>query len=299
MADLPAQCARAGYVGLAGRPNVGKSTLLNHLVGQKISITSRRPQTTRSRILGIASRDDAQIVLVDLPGIQHRQRGVLPRAMNRIARESLAQVDAVCMVVEALTWSPVDQGILELLPVNRPTVLAINKVDLIRDKRTLLPHIAAVATRYPFRAIVPISAREGTGLDGLSDELARLLPESTPAFGADALTDRSERFLAAELLREKLFRQLGEELPYSTAVEIERFEVDAGLRRIWAAIWVDKPGQKAIVIGKDGGKLKVMATQARHDMERLFGGKVFLEVWVKVKPGWVQNPSMLRRLGYE
>jgi len=293
------QSFRTGTVAIIGRPNVGKSTLLNRLVGQKISITSRRPQTTRHRILGIVTQADVQFVFVDTPGIQSQHATTLTRLMTRAAVDSLRQVDAVAVVIEALHFGSDDKKILTLLPKDAPAVLAVSKVDLVKDKARLLPFLQTVSAAFPFRAIVPLSAKTGRQTEELLGELRALLPEGPPLYEADDVTDRSERFLAAELLREKLFRLLGEELPYAAAVEIERFETEGEMRRIAAAILVDRPGHKPIVIGKNGAKLKTIATQARQDMEKLFGGKVFLEVWVKVKPGWMDDRSILKRLGYD
>ncbi len=296
---------RTGLVAIVGRPNVGKSTLLNRLVGQKISITSRRPQTTRHRVLGIVTRPDAQFIFVDTPGLQARHGSQLNRLMNRTAEEALATVDAIVLVVEALRFGPEDKRVLEQLPAGAKVVLAINKVDRLDRYPQLLPFVDQLSRAHPFEAIVPVSAKTGRQTAELLDEVRKLLPQAPALYGEDEITDRNERFLAAELIREKLFRLLGEEVPYATAVEIERFEHShegseaAGLRRIHAAILVDKPGQKAIVIGKGGSKLKEIATQARLDMEKLFGGKVFLEVWVKVKGGWMDDAAILKRLGYD
>jgi len=292
-------------VAIVGRPNVGKSTLLNRLVGQKISITSRRPQTTRHRVLGIVTRPDVQLVFVDTPGLQARHGSALNRAMNRAVSEALGSVDAIVLVVEALRFGPEDKAVLAQLPANAKVVLAVNQVDRLERREQLLPFLQQCAQAHGFAAIVPLSAKTGHQTSALVDELAKLMPEAGPLYGEDELTDRSERFLAAELIREKLFRLLGAELPYASAVEIERFEVEGednrtgGLRRIHAAILVDRPGQKAIVIGQGGSKLKEIATQARQDMEKLFGGKVFLEVWVKVKAGWMDDPAVLKRLGHD
>jgi GTP-binding protein Era len=290
---------RAGAVAIVGRPNVGKSTLLNRLVGQKISITSRRPQTTRHRILAILTRPDAQFVFVDTPGLQSRHASQLNRAMNRAAVQALEEIDVVLFVCEALQFGAQDRQVLKLLPEGIPAVAAVSKVDLLKGREALLPFLAQLAEAYPFRAIVPVSAKTGSQVEALLAEIAPLLPEGPPLYGEDELTDRSERFLAAELIREKLFRLLGEEVPYAAAVEIERFELDGGLRRIAAAIIVERPGHKPILIGKGGDKLKAIASQAREDMEKLFGGKVFLEVWVKVKRGWMDDPAALKRLGYD
>src|SRR4249920_2198154 len=290
---------RTGTVAIIGRPNVGKSTLLNRLVGQKISITSRRPQTTRHRILGIVTQADVQFVFVDTPGIQSQHATTLTRLMTRAAVDSLRQVDAVAVVIEALHFGSDDKKILTLLPKDAPVVVAVSKVDLVKDKARLLPFLQTVSAAFPFRAIVPLSAKTGRQTEELLRELRVLLPEGPPLYEADDVTDRSERFLAAELLREKLFRLLGEELPYAAAVEIERFETEGEMRRIAAAILMDRPGHKPIVIGKNGAKLKTIATQARQDMEKLFGGKVYLEVWVRVRHGWADDPRALRSLGYE
>jgi GTP-binding protein Era len=290
---------RAGYIAIVGRPNVGKSTLLNRLVGQKISITSRKPQTTRQRITGILTREDAQLVFVDTPGFQTKHRSALTRIMNRSVTQSLQEVDVVLWVIEALKFDELDAALQRLLPGNVPVVLAINKVDRLEDKNALLPFIRELSERFQLNAIVPVAAEKGERLDELVKAVVPLLPEQPPVFGEDEITTSSERFLATELIREKLFRLLGEELPYAAAVEIERFEMDGQLRRIHAAIIVDKASQKAIVIGKGGEKLKLVATQARKDMEQLFGGKVFLEVWVKVKSGWADSAATLKRMGIE
>jgi GTP-binding protein Era len=290
---------RAGTIAIVGRPNVGKSTLLNRLVGQKISITSRRPQTTRHRIVGILTRPDAQLVFVDTPGLQSRHASRLNRLMNRAAVQALEEVDAVLFVCEALRFTAADRHVVELLPQETPAVAAVSKTDLVRNRDELLPFMARLSAAHAFRSIVPVSGKTGTQIDALLAELQTLLPESPALYGEDELTDRSERFLAAEMIREKLFRLLGEEVPYAATVEIERFELDGDLRRIAAAIVVDRPGQKPILIGKGGEKLKAIASQARVDMEKLFGGKVFLEVWVKVRPGWMDDAAALKRLGYD
>ena len=290
---------RAGLVAIVGRPNVGKSTLLNHFVGQKISITSRKPQTTRHRITGILTRPGAQLVFVDTPGFQTEFRSALTRLMNRTVRRALEEVDVVLYVVEAGKFDQRDEALLKLLPQKVPVVLALNKTDRIKDKRTLFPFTKNLSERHPFAAIVPVSAERDTQLAELVDEMVRLLPESPRIYEEDEVTTLSERFLAAELVREKLFRLLGEELPYAAAVEIERFETEGNLRRIYVGILVDRSNQKAIIIGKDGEKLKAIGTQARKDMERMFGGKVFLELWVRVRSGWADDEAALRRMGIE
>ena len=290
---------RAGYVAIAGSPNVGKSTLLNRLVGSKLSITSSRPQTTRQKITGIVTRPDAQIVFVDTPGYQTTHRSALNRLMNRAVAATLQEADAVVWVVEALKFDRMDEAVGRMLPPNIPVVLAINKIDLVRDKKQLLPFIARLAGRREFAAIVPVSAHRQLQIEDLVRALVTVLPEGPLLFDQDEITTASERFLAGELLREKLVRGLGEELPYATAVQIDQFKVVGGVRHIHGIILVDKASQKAIVIGRDGQKLKQLATQARQDMERLFGGRVFLEVWVRVKRGWGRTEADLRRAGFE
>jgi GTP-binding protein Era len=288
---------RAGAAAIVGRPNVGKSTLLNQLVGAKVSITSARPQTTRQRITGIVTRRDAQVVFVDTPGYQTAHDSALNRAMNRSVAASLHDVDAIVWVVEALRYDERDETVARLLPPGARVILAINKSDTVKDKAQLLPYIEKLSARRSFEALVPISAAKGTHVDGLLDAIVALMPEGAPLHDEDELTTINERVLAAELLREKLFQQLGDELPYAAAVEISRFKQEGSLRRIEATILVDKEGQKGIVIGAGGAKLKAIATRARRDMERLFGGKVFLEVWVKVRRGWAENEGTLKRMG--
>jgi GTPase len=290
---------RAGTVAIVGRPNVGKSTLLNRLVGQKISITSRKPQTTRHRITGILTRPEAQLVFIDTPGFQTQHRNVMNRLMNRAVGQALEGVDVVVWVIEALKFDERDAALLKLIPESAPVILAINKVDRVRNKPDLLPFIGQMGERRAFAAIVPLSAERDREAEALLREIVRLLPEAPRLYEDDEITTLPERFLAAELVREKLFRLLGEELPYVTAVEIERFETTGNLRRINVAILVDKANQKPIIIGKGGEKLKAISTQARKDMETLFGSKVFLEVWVRVRGGWADDEATLRRLGID
>lgn len=290
---------RCGTVAIVGRPNVGKSTLLNALLGQKLTITSSKPQTTRHRVTGILTEPGAQYVFLDTPGFQRRHAGALNRAMNRAVRASLQEVDAVLCLVEAGRLDDEDRAVMKLLPRGIPTVLVVSKSDRLREPARMLRFLEAVAGESDFAAVVPVSAAKGRNLRELLRALAPLLPVQPPLFEADALTDRSERFLAAEMVREKLFRQLGEEVPYGSTVTIDHFEEEGRLRRIHASIIVDKANHKGIVIGKDGAKLKAIATAARHDMEKLFGGKVFLELWVKVRSGWTEDIQALRRLGIE
>lgn len=290
---------KSGYVAIVGRPNVGKSTLLNRLVGEKISIVSRKAQTTRHRIAGILTRPDAQFVFVDTPGFQTRHTSALNRAMNRGVTQALADVDVVVFVVEAGRFDAQDKAVIRLLPKDRPVVLAVNKTDQLKDKAALLPILASLSGEFSFAAIVPVSAAKGSQMDDLLSEVRKHLPHDEVLFGEDEITDRSERFLAAEYVREKLFRLLGDELPYSSTVEIDKFETEGALRRISATIVVDRPAHKGIVIGKGGETLKRIASEARQDMERLFDGKVFLEVFVKVKSGWSDDERLLKSLGYE
>ncbi|MBP9219455.1 MAG: GTPase Era [Sterolibacterium sp.] len=294
--EIPFHC---GTLAIVGRPNVGKSTLLNCMVGMKISITSKKPQTTRHRVTGILTTAQAQFIFVDTPGFQTRHGGALNRAMNRSVSQALAEVDVVLCVLEAGRCSAEDRAIFRLLPAERPVLLLINKIDQLADKNQLLPFINEVRAAFPFADILPLSARTGLGTEELLAVAARHLPQQAAFYADDEVTDRSERFLAAELLREKLFRNLGDELPYGMAVEIERFEQEGALRRIFAAIIVDKPQHKAIVIGKGGEKLKRMASEARGDMEKLFGGRVYLESWVKVKSGWADDERALKSLGHD
>jgi GTPase len=289
---------RAGHVAIVGRPSVGKSTLLNALVGARISITSKKPQTTRHRITGILTERDGQFVFVDTPGWQTRHRSRLNERLNRTVRDALADVDVIVLVVDAARISEQDREVLSLLPVNVPVIVALNKIDAIADKRALLPRIADIAALRDFAAIVPVSAERGTDLDALKRAIAERLPAGPAFYPDEDITDRDERFLAAEFIREKIFRQLGDEVPYGTAVAIESFEHDGDLRRIRATVFVDKTSQRAILVGEGGNRMKAIASQARADMEQLFGGKVFLEVWVRVKRGWADSDAMLKRLGY-
>jgi GTP-binding protein Era len=289
---------RCGHVAIVGRPSVGKSTLLNALVGARISITSKKPQTTRHRVTGVLSEPGAQFIFVDTPGWQTRHASRLDARLNRAVREALADVDAIVWVVDAARLTAQDREVLALFPSNVPVVVALNKIDAIADKRTLLPRIADLAALRDFAAIVPVSAERGTDLAALQAAVAQELPEGPPLYPEEDITDRDERFLAAEFIREKIFRLLGDEVPYDTAVAIDAFEHDGDLRKIRATIFVDKPSQRAIVVGEGGSRMKAIATQARTDMERLFGGRVFLDVWVRVRRGWSDDEGMLTRLGY-
>jgi GTP-binding protein Era len=299
MTDAPATAFRCGYIAIVGRPNVGKSTLMNTLIGAKVSITSRKAQTTRHRITGIQTVADAQFIYVDTPGFQTRHSNALNKTLNKTVRNTLESSDVILFLVEAGTFGPADQQVVDLLPKNVPVVLVINKSDRMKDKAVLLPFAQQVAAKFDFAAVVPVSAKLKFQLDGLQNEVKRLLPENDPIFGEDDITDRSEKFLASEIVREKLFRFVGDELPYSSTVLIEQFEQEGDLRRVFAAILVERDGHKAMIIGNKGARLKEISSQSRLDMERLFGGPVYLEIWVKVKSGWADNEAGLRAYGYE
>ncbi|MEY4328386.1 MAG: GTPase Era [Pseudomonadota bacterium] len=297
--DAPDSLEPAGLVALVGRPNVGKSTLLNRLIGEKLSITSRKAQTTRHRIMGVRTDEDAQYVFVDTPGFQTKHSSALNRTMNRGVTQALQEVDVICFVIEAGRYSDADRKVLALLPEDRPVILVLNKIDQLKDKAALLPFVAKLAEVRNWAAVVPVSAEKGTQADALLGEIRGALPKQGFLYDPDTLTDRSERFIASEYIREKLFRLLGDELPYSVTVEIEKFEVEGDLRRVFAAIVVDRESHKPIIIGKHGETLKRIASEARQDMTRLFGGTVYLELWVKVKSGWADDERLLRTLGYE
>jgi len=292
---------RCGMVSIVGRPNVGKSTLMNHLIGQKVSITSRKPQTTRHRIHGIHTRDHYQIIFADTPGIHTGQDRALNRAMNDAAVSTLSGVDVVCMMVDGLKWTPADEHVLSLLPQHpeMPVLLIINKVDSLDDKAQLLPHIETLNERYPFDAVVPVSALREQNLEALEKALVERLPEGEFWYDEDQLTDRSLRFMAAEIIREKVVRQLGQELPHQVSVEVEMWEDGPRITEISAAILVERRGQKKILIGDGGDRIKQIGTQAREDIERLIERKVMLNLWVKIKAGWSDDARALRSLGYD
>ena len=296
MSDTSQRC---GVIAIVGRPNVGKSTLMNHLLGQKISITSRKPQTTRHRIHGILTEDNCQMVFADTPGI-HRDGGrALNKYMNQAAVSALGGVDIVCFMVDALKWTEADQYVLSLLPRDdTPVLLLINKIDTLEDKAQLLPHIERLAALYPFAAVIPVSALREGGLDDLRDELKKRLPEAPFWFDEDQITDRSLRFMVAEIIREKVVRQLGQEVPHQVAVEIEIWNDTERLTEIGASILVERSGQKKILIGHQGERIKKIGIQARQDIETLIDRQVMLNLWVKVKTGWSDNDRALRSLGY-
>ena len=289
---------RCGHVAIVGRPSVGKSTLLNALVGARISITSRKPQTTRHRVRGIVTEPGAQCIFVDTPGWQTRHASRLNERLKRTVRDALADVDVIVVVVDAARITPADRAVLALLPASKPTVAALNKIDAIANKRMLLPRIAELAALREFAAIVPVSAERGTDLAALRSAVARRLPAGPALYADDEMTDRDERFLAAEFVREQIFRQLGDEVPYAAAVAVESFEHEGALRRIRVDVLVDRASQRGILIGEGGARMKAVASQARAEMERLFGGKVFLDVRVRVARRWFDDDATLTRLGY-
>jgi GTP-binding protein Era len=300
MNEDTASVGHCGYVAIVGRPNVGKSTLLNHLLGQKLSITSRKPQTTRHQILGIKTTAGSQIIFVDTPGIHAAGKNALNRFMNKAALTALLDVDIVVLVADAGKWREEDDYVLQhLQELKIPVLLAVNKVDQFKDKCTLLPLLDSLQAKREFAEIIPVSALNGHNLEMLEKAIICRLPEGQPFYPEDQFTDRSERFLAAEMVREKVMRQLGQELPYEITVEIDQFKHKGNCLHIGAVILVDKPSQKSIVIGKAGSRLKSIGKEARLDMEKLFGCKVMLSAWVKVKGGWSDDERTLRSLGYD
>ncbi len=288
-----------GFVALIGRPNVGKSTLMNHLLKQKISITSRKPQTTRHRILGINTTDAGQAIYMDTPGMHNSEKRALNRYLNRTAETTLLGVDVIVWLIDGLSWHEYDEAIFKKLEqAGLPVILAVNKVDKVADKEAILAFFNEAQHRFPFKHLIPISALKRTNLDELESLIMALLPGRDLIYPADQVTDRSERFLAAEIVREKLTRRLGAELPYALTVEIERYEEKPNITKIYAIIWVERLTQKNIVIGKDGDMLKKVGIDARLDIEKLIGQKVYLQLWVKVKKGWSDSERALQSLGF-
>jgi GTP-binding protein Era len=297
--DTPMSAQRCGFVAIIGRPNVGKSTLLNHILGQKLSITSRKPQTTRHQVLGIKTEDEVQAIYVDTPGMHLKEEKALNRYMNKTASAAIKDVDLILFLVDRDRWTDDDEMVLRILENARsPVVLVINKVDRLDDKGQLLPLITELQAKYKFADVVPVSALQGHNREELEKVIARFLPENPHMYPEDQITNRSERFLAAELVREKIMRQLGEEIPYSMTVEIEEFTESPRLLEISALILVERDGQKKIIIGEGGSRLRQIGTEARKDMERAFDNKVMLRLWVKVKSGWSDDERALRSLGY-
>ena len=290
---------RCGTIGIAGRPNTGKSSLLNRLVGQKLSIVSRKPQTTRHLVTGIVTHPDCQYVFVDAPGQQAGSKSVLHRAINRRAAQAARDADVALFVLEAMRFTPEDRRVLESIPAQQRVIAVVNKIDTVRKHADLIPFLERLSKTRDFAAIVPVSAKTGKNVPELFSALREALPEAPAAYPADQLTDRDERFFAAELLREKLFEEMGAELPYRCEVLIDSFKEEGRLRRIEATILVERDSQKPIVLGAGGERLKRMASAARRDMEKLFGGKVYLGTWVKVRKAWTDDARVLRQLGYE
>jgi GTPase len=299
MPDAQPGVCRVGRVAVVGRPNVGKSTLINALVGERVSITSRKPQTTRERVLGVRTDAESQIIFVDTPGYQRRHRSALNQRMTSAVTAALGDVDAIILVIDAAGWTAADEAVLALLPrTPGRVILALNKTDLLRDRERLLPMMADAMQRHPFAAIVPVSAEKSRQLEDLLQEVRRLLPEGMPLFDADQYTDRSARFLAAELVREKAYRLLGDELPYGIAVTIERWQETEARAEIDATLVVERAAHKGIVIGAQGAKLREISRLAREEIQQMLGKSVYLEVWVRVKKGWSDDPAALRKLGY-
>ncbi len=288
-----------GFIAIVGRPNVGKSTLSNALIGAKLSIVSRKAQTTRHRIHGVLTEDNKQFVFVDTPGFQTRHGGAMNRMMNRVVSQTLADVDAIVHLVEAGRWSAADESVLELLPKNRPVILAINKIDLLKDKNSLFPFVERLTKLFPYAQVIPVSAKRNTQLNILLSELGNYLPEAEHLFDPDTFTDRPVRFIAAEILREKIFRLVGDELPYGCTVVIEQWEENSTGAKIDACIIIERESHKPILLGAKGEHMKRIATEARHDIESLLEKQVFLNVYIKVRKGWSQKEAALRELGYE
>ena len=288
-----------GFVAIIGRPNVGKSTLMNQLIGAKVSITSKKAQTTRHRINGVLTQDNTQYIFVDTPGFQTKHGGALNRVLNRNVSQALGEVDVVVWVIEAMKFTPQDEAVLNILPESTPVILAINKVDQLEKKNDLLPFVQKISERFNFKHIIPVSAKNGVQMQVLLDEIKPLLPENPAFFEEDDITDRPSKFLATEIIREKIFRLSGDEVPYGCTVVIELFTEEKNLYRIAAAILVERDAHKAMIIGQGGERMKRIASEARQDMEQLFGCKVFLEVFVKVRGGWANNEASLKGLGYE
>lgn len=290
---------RCGYVAIIGRPNVGKSTLLNHILGMKLSITSRKPQTTRHQILGVKTTDDVQTIYVDTPGMHQRRGTAINKYMNRAATSVLNDVDVILFVIQALAWTDEDDAVLQRLEsISVPVILVVNKIDQLDDKQELLPFMNEVSAKYEFQEMIPVAAVKGDNISQVETVVAGLLPEGPAFYPDDQVTDRSVRFLAAEIIREKLVRELGQELPYTSTVTIDKYDEDDKLVRIHATIFVESAGQKAIIIGSKGSRLKSIGSKARKDIESLLENKVYLNLWVKVREGWSNDERALRGLGY-
>jgi GTP-binding protein Era len=288
-----------GYVAIIGRPNVGKSTLLNYILGMKLSITSRKPQTTRHQILGIKTGNNVQTIYVDTPGIHQRRGSAINKYMNRAATSVLSDVDVLLFVVQAGAWTDEDEAVLQRLEnISAPVILLVNKIDMLNNKQELLPLITELSSKFQFKEVIPVAAVKGENISEVEAAVARVLPEGPALFPEDQVTDRSMRFLAAEIIREKLVRELGQELPYTSTVNIDKYDEDGKLVRIHATIFVESTGQKAIIIGSKGSRLKSIGSKARKDIETMLGNKVYLNLWVKVREGWSNDERALRGLGY-
>ena len=299
MSEHSDSVSRCGYVAIVGRPNVGKSTLLNHILGQKISITSRKPQTTRNNVVGIKTEGNVQIMFVDTPGMHLNQQKAINRYMNRAANTAMKDVDVVVFVVDRFIWTEEDEAVAEKLQhANCPIILAVNKVDQVEEKESLLPHLENLSQKLNGAEIIPLSALRNINLERLEQLIIERIPEGMHMYPEDQITDRSSRFMAAEIVREKITRQLGDELPYEMAVEIEEFKQEGNLLNISALILVERDGQKRILIGDKGERIKLIGIEARKDMEKLFDMKIMLKLWVKVKSGWSDDERALRSLGY-
>lgn len=291
--------SRCGYVALVGRPNVGKSTLLNKLLEEKISITSRKPQTTRHKILGVKTEGNTQIIYVDTPGMHIHEPHALNRSMNKASKTALRDADVVVLIVENFRWTEEDEMVFNwVLKIKKPVILVINKIDKVPEKESLLPYLEQMAKKYTFEEIIPVSARNGNNVQALEKRIISLLPESPHYFPLGQVTDRPMRFRLAEIIREKVIRSLGQELPYATSVEIEKLKEEPKIYHIHAIIWVEREAQKPIVIGEEGRRLKEVGIRARKDMEAYLNKKVFLRLWVKVKENWSDNDTLLKNWGY-
>lgn len=296
---MPDTNFKCGYVAIVGRPNVGKSTLLNHILGQKLSITSRKPQTTRHQIMGVKTLENHQVIYVDTPGLHQRHDSAINRYMNRAASSVVSDVDVVLFVVQASMFTQEDEAALKHLEkTSAPVLLVINKIDLLADKGKLLPFIEKISAHYSFKDIIPVSALKAKGLEKIENRIAELIPVGEAIYPDDQITDRSMRFLASEIIREKLVRELGQELPYTTTVDIEKYQEEEDLTSIFATIYVESKGQKMIIIGKKGSRLKSIGSKARKDIEKMIAGKVYIQLWVKIREGWSDDEQALRSLGY-
>lgn len=293
------QLSHCGFVTITGRPNVGKSTLLNRIIGQKLSITSRKPQTTRVHVSGVKTSQNSQIIFIDTPGLQKNPDNIFNKYMNQEVVNALSHVDVVVHLIEAFKWTTLDNHVYKhIKKLNCPVILAINKIDRVKDKNELLPFISQLDPEKIYTAVIPVSAKHGHNIDSLEEQIRKYIPAGNPLYPADQISDKNERFFAAEFIREKLMRGLGDEIPYNISVTVDKFKEEEKLIKIHATIWVANKGQKKIVIGKNGAVLKKTGEQARIDMEKMFGKKIFLQTWVKIKTNWTSNIQSLKHFGY-